>query len=188
MPKFIKKYNEFKLNLMDEHGLYGIGYCSNTGREFYFDMNDYDLIKDYCWCEHIMQDGYCALETSMFTEFNCKKHLRMHYLIVGKKYDHIDRNPFNNRRHNLRAATNSQNSMNRSMRDDNSSGVIGVSWKKSNQKWVSYICVDGKQIYIGIFDNKNDAIIERLKAEIKYFGEFAPQKHLYEQYGINTTE
>lgn len=28
----------------------------------------------------------------------------------------------------------------------------------------------------------------RLKAEIKYFGEFAPQKHLFCQYGINGGE
>lgn len=33
-------------------------------------------------------------------------------------------------------------------------------------------------------DDKIDAIKARLKAEIKYFGEFAPQKHLYEQYRI----
>lgn len=46
-----KKYNRYDLNLKDEHGLYGVGYCFNTGHEFYFDMDDYDKIKDYCWSE-----------------------------------------------------------------------------------------------------------------------------------------
>lgn len=31
---------------------------------------------------------------------------------------------------------------------------------------------------------KDDAIKARLNVEVKYFGEFAPQKHLYKQYGI----
>ena len=35
-----KKYNDFKLNLEDEYGLYGIGYCINTNNEFYFGHND----------------------------------------------------------------------------------------------------------------------------------------------------
>lgn len=47
----LSKDENLQLNLEDEHGLYGIGHCHNTGREFYFDMGDYDLIKDYCWTE-----------------------------------------------------------------------------------------------------------------------------------------
>ena len=35
---------------------------------------------------------------------------------------------------------------------------------------------------------REDAIIARLRAEIKYFGDFAPQKHLFKQYGINTQQ
>ena len=43
-------------------------------------------------------------------------------------------------------------------------------------------------MFLGHFDNKDDAIRARLNAEVKYFGEFAPQKHLYEQYGIKTPQ
>ena len=38
---------------------------------------------------------------------------------------------------------------------------------------------------LGYFTNKNDAIKARLNGEVKYFGEFSSQKHLYEQYGID---
>ena len=47
------------------------------------------------------------------------------------------------------------------------------------------IVLNKKDIYLGRYSNKEDAIKARLEAEIKYFGEFAPQRHLFEQYGIN---
>ena len=37
---------------------------------------------------------------------------------------------------------------------------------------------------LGYFNIKEDAIKTRLEAEAKYYGEFAPQRHLFEQYGI----
>jgi hypothetical protein len=44
--------------------------------------------------------------------------------------------------------------------------------------------VDGKTINLGYFVNKTDAVIARLRAENQYFKDFAPQRHLFEQYGI----
>ena len=44
LGKNSKKYNKYNLN-----GEYGIGWTSNTNEEFYFDLEDYDKIKDYCW-------------------------------------------------------------------------------------------------------------------------------------------
>lgn len=41
-----------------------------------------------------------------------------------------------------------------------------------------------KQILLGRFNDKTDAIKSRLIAEKDMFGEFAPQKHLYGKYGI----
>ena len=45
-----KKYNTYDLT-----GEYGIGYTSKD-EEFYFDLEDYDKIKDYCW--RITMQGY----------------------------------------------------------------------------------------------------------------------------------
>ena len=44
--------------------------------------------------------------------------------------------------------------------------------------------INGKNIHLGVFEDKEDAIKERLNAEVKYFGEFAPQTHLFKEYGI----
>jgi hypothetical protein len=180
-----KKYNEVILNLEDEHGLYGIGYCSNTGKEFYFDMEDYEVIQDYTWNEHILQNGYHALEA---WESKLNKPIRMHCLIVGKNYDHADRNPLNNRRYNLRNATLIENARNHTRQKSNTSGVIGVEWRKNNNKWCATIAVNKKRMWLGYFTNKMDAIVARLQAEVKYHGEFAPQKHLFEEYGVSNVE
>jgi hypothetical protein len=101
--------------------------------------------------------------------------------------DHIDKNPLNNLNENLRICTHQQNCFNRG-RKNNKSGVIGVCWCKERNKWIASIKIDYKQISLGRSDNFEEAVKVRLKAEQKYFGEFAPQKHLFEQYGIENLE
>lgn len=50
----------------------------------------------------------------------------------------------------------------------NKSGHKGVAWIDSRQKWRAYIGYKGKQISLGYFDNKDDAISARKNAEEKY--------------------
>ena len=176
-----KKYNTYELNLKDEHGVYGVGYCSNADIKFYFDMDDFELIKDYCWLIHKDGGNYYSLDAKIPLTGKCTK---MHILIGFKGFDHIDRNPLNNRKYNLRQATKQENAMNASLSSNNTSGIIGVSFSKPHKKWKSYITFNRKQIYLGLYINKEDAIKARLKAEKEYFKEFAPQQHLYKQYNI----
>lgn len=51
----------------------------------------------------------------------------------------------------------------------NTSGVTGVTWDKSRDKWMATIGLKGKRIFLGRFDKKEDAIKAREKAEKKYF-------------------
>jgi hypothetical protein len=114
-----------------------------------------------------------------------KKQVFIHQLITDFKYstiDHINGNKLDNRKSNLRPATPSQNAMNR--HNIPKSGYIGVYKRKDNDKWSAKICINYKTIYLGSFNNLEDAIKARLKAEKEYFGEFAPQKDLFEKYGI----
>ena len=180
--KRLKKYNKYNLS-----GEYGIGWTTNTNQEFYFDLEDYDKIKDYCWIEHIISgSNYRALETH---DSKNKKTIRMHYLIVGKYYDHINLNTMDNRKENLRIATKNQNAQNHSLRQDNTSGFSGVTWDNRTGKWVAQIDVNKKHIYLGHYESKQDALISRLNAELKYFGlDFAPQRHLFEKYKITNKE
>ena len=74
--------------------------------------------------------------------------------------------------------------MNRDIYANNKTGVTGVYYRKDIGKYSALIKDGGRQIYIGTFVNKEDAIKARLKAEVQYYGEFAPQRHLFEEYGI----
>ena len=165
-----------KINKYDLSGEYGIGWTENNNQEFYFDLDDYDKIKDYCW--------YSDNEYIKTTINSNNSVLAMHQLLCGVGCDHINRKRFDNRKSNLRMCDHQFNSQNRSIGRNNTSGVIGVSYDKRSKKWIAYITYLKQTIRLGSFKEKEDAIKVRLDAEQKYFGEFAPQKHLYEQYGI----
>lgn len=168
--KHKKKYNTYDLS-----GEYGIGYTTK-GEEFYFDLEDYDKIKDYCW--HIDPKGYVVCASSngkrvtLYFQRVLFPDLPNHNII---QVDHIrGRNTRNdNRKANLRICTVSQNSMNIGLRTDNTSGVTGVYWYKPQNKWVVKICVNQKDIHIGYFDKFDDAVKARKEAEDKYFGKFS---------------
>lgn len=58
----------------------------------------------------------------------------------------------------------------------NKSGHKGVSWIKSRNKWRAYIGIKGKQITLGYFTNKEDAIKARITAEEKYYKPYLEEK------------
>lgn len=157
LSKRMKKYNTYDLT-----GEYGIGYTLK-GEEFYFDLEDYNKIKDYCWCKD--NNGYIYYKSE--NEF-----IRMHRLIMGSPYnmevDHIYHNLFDNRKKFLRIVTPSQNQMNRIIASNNTSGVKGVYWNDKREKWTAQIGVNYKRINLGGFDNFEDAVEARLLAEQKY--------------------
>lgn len=170
-----KEYNQFRFD-----GEIVIGLTSNTNREFYVDRKNFDQIKEYCWYEK----NNTGMSRLLAKDPKTGKTISMHGLLGYKNYDHIDRNELNNLESNLREATPSQNAMNRSIREDNKSGVTGVSYDKWRNKWYGYLDIGGKRVLAQYFDNKYDAIRARLKAEKEYFKEFSAQQHLYEQYNV----
>ena len=175
MHEIKKKYNKYNLT-----GEYGIGY-TQKGEEFYFDLEDYDKIKDYCW--------YIDKESNYVFSRIDGKIIGMHNIVTNVKNtnicpDHINRIRYDNRKQNLRIATYQENSFNRSIQKNNTSGVTGVYFCNTRRKWKAYLEINKKRMNLGSFTHKDDAIKVRLMAEKEYFKEFAPQKHLFEQYGI----
>lgn len=87
--------------------------------------------------------------------------LHAHILNIPKGMvgDHINHNTLDNRRINLRVVTQAQNNQNKAgaYRSNNSSGVRGVTWKKSHQKWEAQVMVNKKQNYLGLFDILEEA-------------------------------
>ena len=82
--------------------------------------------------------------------------------------DHIDGNRQNNAIKNLRSVSRKVNQKNIKKPENNTSGVAGVVFDKSRQKWKAQIQVEGKMIFLGRFELKYDAIEARQKANVAY--------------------
>lgn len=110
-------------------------------------------------------DGY----TSVFLDgFRFKSH-RIAWLLSHGEWpsgmiDHINRDRSDNRLLNLRVVERAENAKNAKMRTDNKSGHKGVSWHARGKKWRACYVVSGKQVYLGLYANKDDAIAAYLSA------------------------
>lgn len=93
-------------------------------------------------------------------------------LVKGEQVDHIDLNPLNNRRSNLRLATGRQNQFNRRKYSNNTSGYKGVSFFKNLNKWVAKINDNGRLRHLGYFDTPEGAYEAYCKAAKELHGEF----------------
>ena len=160
-------------NKYDLSGEYGIGY-TDKGEEFYFDLEDYDLIKGYKW--HLDKAGYIV--ASIKDDSNKNTTIKMHRLIMGItdsniQVDHIKHKVNDNRKTELRLATAIENGMNKRLLDSNTSGNTGVYFDKRKDKWKAQIGYDGKVFALGSFDDIQDAIKKRKKIEDNLFGEYS---------------
>jgi hypothetical protein len=71
--------------------------------------------------------------------------------------DHIDHIRSNNAWANLRESSLAENSRNRSMNSNNTSGYQGVSWHSTRKRWTTQIWIGGKQRTIGYFTDLGEA-------------------------------
>lgn len=165
-----QSYNKYDLS-----GEFGILWSTNTNEEIYFDLEDADNILKYNW--FVGEHGYPYA--------SIKRSTTLMHKFLGYYYpDHHNRNKLDNRRENLVSCTIQENARNGSVRSTNTSGFIGVSQRRDTKKWAAGIYIDGQKTHLGYFINKEDAIKARLQAEAENFGEFAPQRHLFKEYGI----
>lgn len=79
--------------------------------------------------------------------------------------DHDDGNPSNNKLNNLFSVTRKENNSNTSKRLDNKSGVTGVIFHKTKNKWEAYINHNKRRYGLGTYTNMEDAIKARKDAE-----------------------
>lgn len=87
--------------------------------------------------------------------------------------DHINLVSGDNRITNLREATHQQNVRNVAMQGRNRTGFKGVTpHQQSPHKFIAQITVDGRNLYLGLFDTPEDAHAEYVKASIQHHQQF----------------
>lgn len=131
---------------------------------------DASLVAPYRWGLNRAKGGKFYLMASRNGET-----IHMHRLIAkppeGMVVDHINANPMDNRRENLRVCTPKQNSMSRRRYKGAASQYKGVTPRDG--KWRAQISVNRKTLVLGKFTSEIDAARAYDDAARKYFGEFA---------------
>lgn len=166
-------FNDGKIScpmIVENHGSYCRITNPNVENEFSF-LIDYDDLK-------LIVHKYVYINTYGYpcVKIN-RKNLLLHRLVMNEpadlEIDHVNGDKLDLRKINLRKCTRMQNSDNIGHRSNNTSGFKGVIWDKRNKKWKSIIGHNNKQIYLGRFENKEDAATAYNEAATKYHGEFA---------------
>lgn len=140
------------------------------------DSSDWPEVSQYTWCllnadgkqyavrEEPMQNGRRGKQILMHRQLLCAED--------GQLCDHNDGDGLNNRRSNIRIATAAENAQN-TRKARGGSRFKGVSWEKRWNHWRVVIQVDGKQKYIGSFNDEVEAAKAYNKAAEEHFGGFA---------------
>jgi hypothetical protein len=139
----------------------------------------YELVSRYRW--HARDSGHPGgrrttyAVTSVRLPDGHQKTLALHTLLTGwPEVDHENHDGLDNRRCNLRPATQGQNLANaRKQARPTSSWYRGVSWHKARGRWRGYIQVNGRQRHIAYFDDELEAAAAFDAEALWEWGEFA---------------
>lgn len=118
------------------------------------DDYDFEWVSQYNWC--INHYGYAVRNPRKLNGVRKPGSIWMHREIFGNipdgiEVDHIDRNPLNNCRSNLRFCTSSENKFNRETVRNEETNFIGVRKIAWSGNYRARICLDRKEIHIGTF-------------------------------------
>jgi len=146
------------------------------------DDADFDSIGGHRWCALVGKraDGslrvYAArrkpkAEGGKFELL----HRRLMQPAHGQEVDHIDGNPLNNTRGNMRFASHRENLLNMRARtaEQSSSAFKGVSWYRKDKRWAAKIMAHGRTRHLGMFKDEQQAARAYDAAAMEMFGEFA---------------
>ena len=140
------------------------------------DIEDYEKVSANKWFAYLCKSSGTYYARAGILVDGKRTIKGLHQVIMnapkGFVVDHINGDPLDNRRCNLRICTQEDNKINRCIYKNNTSGYKGVS-KHANGKWQSEITKNGKSKYLGLFPTPELAYAAYCKAALELHGEFA---------------
>jgi len=142
------------------------------------DAEDYESLAQFKWQAVRLRDSQTYYARRRQVVNGRGKSIYMHRVIMqasgGQRVDHRQpQKTLDNRRSNLRFATNRQNLQNRPKCKGNRSGYKGVTWNGYGRNWTAKIGARGKTRCLGCYLDKREAARAYDQAARKYFGAFA---------------
>lgn len=174
------KYDRNDYRIIDDKAIFDTYDKNNVkNREFIIDLEDLDKVKDKKWRNH---NGRIS------TTKNGKNiHLNRFLLNLGDfecnglVVDHIDGNPLNNSKNNLRVCNRSENS--RNMHLTKSTGYVGISRDAvGNRLWYARIYFKRKGIRLFSSSNLKEVVYARYIAEELVYKEYTEQEEHKRKY------
>lgn len=159
-------------NWVIENGI-GIGIIpyKNELITCYIDPEDVEKVKDRVWRISKKKNKYYVISGSKAKNNSVYLHTFVLNQDVPEGYeiDHIDGNSLNNKKDNLRIITRQENIVNTRVRIDNKIGIRGISYSKSEKRYIVDFSYYNQRFYFQHWDNIVYAVYCRKFAE-EYFG------------------
>ena len=156
--------------------------ATKRGIKFLIDAEDRPRIQTLSWHVQVVSNisWYVATAIPFVREDGSRgqKSLQIARFIMAMEFgdplevDHINNNPLDNRKVNLRVCTHRENMMNRRIHKNNTTGFKGVTLAGLN-RWAASICMNGRPHYLGVFDSPQKAHQAYCEAAVWLHGEFA---------------
>lgn len=178
-PRTQNDLNEYKI----ENGIAYIdlynGITSEKIDEFIIDAEDLPLVKYHKWRfshSHIITGNKDSgmIDVSWIITGITQEQLNNGYVV-----DHINCDPRDNRKQNLRICAQSENVLNKSFMSNNTIGFIGVSYVKNRNTYDPEIRKDKIRCHLGHTKNLDEAVYKRLVAVKLIFGEYGNEKEIF---------
>lgn len=139
------------------------------------DQADADRVLAHRWHAHRPDpDGPHYAERTERRPDGTRGTVRLHAFLTGwPLVDHVNGDGLDNRRSNLRPATDAQNGRNRGANRNNTSGYKGVSLDKRRGTWAAALWVAGRKHHLGTHATPEAAAHAYDHAAVELHGEFA---------------
>lgn len=149
--------------------------------QFFIDLDDIEKVKYKKWrlsAGHVITGQPAKKQQKELSHVI----LSIDKLEKGIVVDHIDGNSLNNTKVNLRICTQGENTLNKSFVSNNTSGFIGVSYRKDRNRYDPEIRRNGIRCHLGYTVTLEDAVYKRYHAERLLFDEYANQAEQNKKY------